>query len=111
MVGPITTFAETTTDPVGGSVSFFFTQGILGVLVVILAFVLVKIYNGREKDRTDHKIEVANLQKEKEALMEARRLDAVEARTETNSVLPGISQSLQYISGKIETVQTPRRKR
>lgn len=112
-MGPLTTFAAEAADPVSYSIGYFFTQGILGILVVILAIVLVKIYNSREKERTDHSLEVKGLQKEKEALIEARRLDAVEARTETNSVLPGISQSLQFISGKIETVQTPpaRRKR
>jgi hypothetical protein len=104
-------FFAQATDPIGGATSTFLGQGILGAIIVVLAVVLVIIYRSREKERTDHNIEIKTLQKEKEALMEARRLDAVEARTETNSVLPGISQSLQYISGKIETVQQPRRKR
>lgn len=109
----LTYFAETATvsDPATSAASYFFTQGILGVLVVILGFVCIKLYNSREQERKDNNVIVGNLQKEKEALMEARRLDVVESLNDNKSVLPGISQSLQYISGKIETVQKPVRKR
>ncbi len=71
--------------------TYLFTQGVLGVACLVLGIVCVKLYNKTER-----------LEKEKTELLEARRLDAVETRTQVTSVLPGISQSLQNISDKIE---------
>lgn len=97
--------AQPTNDVIPGVTNYFFTQGILGIIVIVLTIVIVKIYNSREKERIDHQIETKALQKEKESLMEARRVDAVETRTEVTSILPGIAQSLLHISDKIEAVQ------
>jgi len=74
-----------------GVATYLLTQGILGVVALVEGVVIMKLYAKTER-----------LEKEKADLMEARRLDAVETRTDVTSVLPGISQSLQNISDKIE---------
>lgn len=79
--------------------TYFFTQGILGVVVLVLGIVVIRLYAKTER-----------LEKEKGDLQEARRLDAVESRTEVTSLLPGISQSLQNISDKIEISKEGRRR-
>lgn len=71
--------------------SFLLGQGILGVAVLVEGIVIMRLYNKTER-----------LEKEKSDIQELRRLDAVETRNDVTSVLPGISQSLQNISDKIE---------
>lgn len=80
--------------------SYFLSQGVLGAVVLVLGVVVTRLYNKIEK-----------LEKDKDELQEARRLDAVESRTEVTSLLPGISQSLQNISDKIEISKEARRRR
>lgn len=80
--------------------TYLFTQGILGVVVLVLGFVCLKLYAKTER-----------LEKEKTDLMELRRVDAVETRTDVTSLLPGISQSLQNISDKIEISKNARKGR
>lgn len=79
--------------------SYFLSQGVLGAVVLVLGVVVIRLYNKIEK-----------LEKDKDELQEARRLDAVESRTEVTSLLPGISQSLQNISDKIEISKQSRRR-
>lgn len=74
-----------------GAATYLLTQGVLGVVALVLGAVILKLYAKTESQ-----------QKRIDELQESRRLDAVEVRTEVTSVLPGISQSLQNISDKIE---------
>lgn len=71
--------------------TYLLTQGILGVVTLVEAIVITKIYSELKQERS-----------KVDAIQEARRLDAVETRNDVTSVLPGISQSLQNISDKIE---------
>lgn len=82
-----------------GVSSYFLTQGVLGVVVLVEAGVILKLYSKTEQ-----------LQKDKSDLQEARRLDAVEVRTDVTSVLPGIAESLKNISDKIEISKQSRRR-
>lgn len=82
----------------GDVTTYFLTQGVLGVIVLVLSVVITRLYN-----------KVERIEKEKDALQEARRLDALQVRTEVTSILPGISQSLQNISDKIEISKQRRR--
>lgn len=74
-------------------------QGTLGAVAGIFFW----LYLQERKDKN-------SLQKSKDDLMEARRLDAAETRKDVTDVLPGISQSLETISSKIEIIQSRRRK-
>lgn len=80
--------------------SYLLSQGVLGLAVLVLGIVVIRLYNKIER-----------MEKEKDDLQEARRLDAVASRTEVTSMLPGISQSLQNISDKIEISKNARSRR
>lgn len=73
-----------------GIINFFFTQGILGVVCLIEGLVIRSIYS-----------ELKNEREKNNALQEARRIDAIEARDQVTSVLPVIQQSLTNITDKI----------
>lgn len=68
----------------GDAITYFFTQGILGVIVVVLALVVVKLYN------------------ENKALQEARRLDAEKNLRETHEIIGGVSTNMRILTEKIE---------
>lgn len=74
-------------------------QGAFGVVAALFFWLYLQ-------ERKEHK----ETRKEKDVLQEARRLDAVETRTDVTSVLPGISQALQNISDKIEISRSSKRK-
>ncbi len=79
-----------TDGAVNGIIDGFLQQGVLGLVILVEGYVIVKLYNKTE-----------SLQKEKDELMEARRLDAKETTEKVTNVLPGISQSLQFIYDKL----------
>ena len=64
--------------------TYFFTQGVLGVIVVVLALVVMKLYN------------------ENKALHEARRLDAEKNLREAHEVMGGVSTNMRILTEKIE---------
>lgn len=71
--------------------TYFFTQGILGVVVIVLGIVCMKLYNKNER-----------LEKEKTAILEAWRDETREEGRVQIEVLKGNSQSLFYLADKIE---------
>lgn len=77
-----------------GVVTYLFTQGILGVLVIMLCGVVVKLYNKTER-----------LEKEKSDILEARRLDYKEVTKELIEVVQSNSQNYAVLSEKIEVVK------
>lgn len=76
-----------------------FKQGIVGLMAGIFFWLYLQ-------ERKDKNI----LQKSKDDVMEARRLDAAESRKDVTDVLPGISKSLETITGKVEIIQSRRHK-
>lgn len=95
-------------DPSAGLTSYLFTQGVLGFAVFVLGWVCIKLYNSRENDRTAHALEVKQLQKEKEDIIEARRVESNTTTKEVLSVLQSNSQSNTLLASKIETVKGDR---
>lgn len=75
------------------------TQGGLG----LIAGVFLWLYLLERKEHKDTRNKV-------DALQEARRLDAVETRTDVTDMLPVISQSLLNIGDKIEIAKESRRR-
>lgn len=69
----------------------------------LMAGTFLWLYLSERKEHKDTRKEVATLQ-------EARRLDAVETRTDVTQVLSGISQSLGNIYDKIEISKEVQRK-
>lgn len=76
-----------------------FKQGILGVVAGIFFW----LYRQERQEKIQ-------LQKSKDDLMEARRLDAAESRKDVTDVLPGIAKSLETITEKIVTTRGRRTK-
>lgn len=66
--------------------------GFAGVAVVAEALVIIKLYN-------DNK----SLQSQKDALQEARRLDAKEGLDKVSAPLSSISQTISLIYDKLQT--------
>lgn len=84
-----------------GVTSYLFTQGVLGVAVIVLGIVV--IYQQKKIDKKDEKLEL---------LYEARILDNKNHSTDyrdmakdNQEVLQGNSQSILLLGSKIETVK------
>lgn len=76
-----------------------FKQGTMGLAAGIFFWLYLQ-------ERSDKK----KVQDSKDALMEARRLDAAESRRDVTDVLPGLKQSIDTLSSKIEVGKSGRRK-
>lgn len=71
--------------------TYLLTQGVLGVAVIALAFVVGKLYNKTER-----------LEKDKSDLAEARRLDDKEMIERITAVVQDNTQSNRILAEKIE---------
>lgn len=88
-------------DPTTGTANFLLTQGVLGVAVLVLGWVCVKLYNKAEKLQADNNA----LQKEKEVIIEARRVESVQTVTDYKDIVQSNSQSNALLIAKIEAVK------
>lgn len=93
------------TDPLNGVTSYYFTQGVLGFTVVVLAFVIWYLfrYFTAKIDAKDLKIEA--LQNARLLDAEKHTLDYREMAKNDQAVLLGNSQANQLLSAKIEAVK------
>ena len=82
------------TDPSNSIGNYFFTQGVLGVVLVALGIAFIYYYRTTQKklDEKDAKIL---------EVMEARRADVAETTKEVTGVLSSNSQAMQILSEKI----------
>jgi hypothetical protein len=89
-------------DPTTSTANYLLTQGVLGVAVLVLGWVCVKLYNKAEK------LQEANnaLQKEKEVIIEARRVESVQTVTDYKDIVRDNTQTNALLAGKIEAVKT-----
>lgn len=71
--------------------TYLFTQGVLGIAVLILGVVIIRLYNKTEKQ-----------QLRIEELQELRLTDTKEMTKDITDVLQGNSQNLRVLSEKIE---------
>ena len=84
-----------------GITTYLFTQGVLGITCVALGWVCIKLYNKNERLQ----IEKDALQKEKQDIIEARRLESVQTTKEMMEVLQTNSQNAALLAAKIEAVK------
>lgn len=75
-----------------GISNYLLTQGVLGVMVLIESYIIIKFYN-----------KIEQLEKEKYAIGESRRIDDKATLKEVTSVLQENSQSNYVLAAKIET--------
>lgn len=71
--------------------TYLLTQGVLGVAVLVLGYVVAKLYNKTER-----------LEKEKTDLMEARRVDTIQTLEKVTEVMQTNSQTNRLLAEKIE---------
>ena len=90
------------TDPATNAVSFYFTQGVLGVTVIVLALVIRFLfsYYTKKVDEKDLKIEL--LQNARLDDNKTHTLDYREMAKNDQIVLSGNSQANELLAGKIE---------
>lgn len=103
-------FADATTavDPISNTAGYYFTQGVLGVTVVVLAIVIRYIfkYYTDKLDVKDTKIEALNA-----ALLDQNNKHADDYREMAKNdqiVLSGNSQANELLAAKIEAVKGQR---
>ncbi len=87
-----------------GIINYLFTQGVLGVALVIVGWICIKLYNKTERLQAEKDA----IQKEKEAIIEARRLESVQTVTDYKDIVQGNSQSNALLASKIEAVREPK---
>lgn len=83
------------------AVSYLLTQGVLGFACLILGWVVIKLYNKTEKLQAEKDL----LQREKEALIEARRLDSVQSVKDYATIVQDNTQTNALLGAKIEAVK------
>jgi hypothetical protein len=79
----------------GDATTFYFTQGVLGVTVVVLLYICAKLYNSREADRKEWRTEVKELN-------DLRLQDGRDVSEKVIGVMDNTSQNLRILSEKIE---------
>lgn len=97
------------TVPANDPVSFYFTQGVLGVTVIVLALVIRFLfsYYTKKVDEKDAEIKALNT-----ALLANERTHTVDYREmakNDQTVLLGNAQAQELLAGKIEIVKQGRR--
>lgn len=98
-------FIADTTDPVSSATGYYFTQGVLGISVVVLALVIrygFKYYTGKldEKDAEIKALNAARLVDNDKHADDYR-----EMAKNDQTVLLGNAQASQLLAGKIEAVK------
>ena len=99
-------FAQTTaSDPAASALGYYFTQGVLGITVIVLALVIRFLFSYYTK-KVDQKDEIIySLQN---ARLEDNKIHATDYREMAKNdqiVLSGNSQANELLAGKIETVR------
>ena len=89
-------------DPSQGVTTFLFTQGVLGIACIVLGWVCIKLYNKNEKLQAEKDA----LQREKQDIIEARRVESNATTKEVLEVLQSNSQSNTLLATKIEAVKS-----
>ena len=97
--------AATTSDPATSAIGYYFTQGVLGVTVIVLALVirfLFSYYTKKvdEKDAIIYALQNARLEDNK-----IHAADYREMAKNDQMVLSGNSQANELLAGKIEAVR------
>lgn len=88
-------------DPTGGVFNYLFTQGVLGIVVVILLFVCNKLYNKADRLQAEKDV----LTKEVIDLTDARRIDDKATTTQVLNALSESSQTYRLVAEKIESAK------
>lgn len=93
------------TDPATSAAGYYFTQGVLGVTVVVLALVIRFMfkYYTTKLDEKDQKIDL--LQNARLDDNKTHTTDYREMAKNDQTVMSGITQAQELLAGKIEAVK------
>lgn len=97
------TFAATA--PANDPVSFYFTQGVLGVTVIVLALVIRFLFSYYTKKIDEKDAEIKALNVARIADSDKHTLDYREMAKNDQTVLLGNAQAQELLAGKIEAVK------
>ena len=75
--------------------AYLLTQGSLGLGVLVLGFVVNKLYNSRETDRKEWREEIKQLNL---LLLQS----SIDSRKEVTELTQGISRNMELLSAKIQ---------
>ena len=97
--------AATTADPASSAVGYYFTQGVLGVTVIVLALVIRFLFSYYTKkiDAKDEKIDLLQ-----NARLEDNKIHTIDYREMAKNdqiILQGNSQTSELLAAKIETTK------
>lgn len=98
-------FAQTASDPAASAVSYYFTQGVLGVTVIVLALVIRFLFSYYTKKVDDKDAEIRLLNNARFEDNKAHVLDYREMAKTDQQILQGNSQTNELLAGKIEAVR------
>lgn len=88
-------------EPITDGVSnFYLSQGVLGASCLVLMIVAVMLWRAREKDRLDHKVELAAKDALINELQEQRLEEALAGRDSLKSFQTTLDAFLQAVRGK-----------
>lgn len=98
-------FAATSADPATSALGYYFTQGVLGVTVIVLALVIRFLFSYYTKkiDEKDAKIDL--LQNARLDDNKTHTTDYREMAKNDQTVLLGNAQASELLAGKIESVR------
>jgi len=98
-------FAATATDPASTAIGYYFTQGVLGVTVIVLSLVIRFLFSYYTKkiDEKDTKIDL--LQGARLDDNKTHTIDYREMAKNDQVVLSGNAQANELLASKIEAVK------
>lgn len=99
-------FASTTaSDPANNVFSYYFTQGVLGITVIILILTVRFMFTYYNKKLDDKDLKIEALQNARLDDNKTHTVDYREMAKNDQAVLLGVAQSQELLSGKIEAVK------
>lgn len=101
-------FAAVTTDPASSAISYYFTQGVLGVTVIVLALVIRFLFSYYTKKVDEKDVIIYTLQNARLDDNKIHTIDYREMAKNDQVVLSGNSQANELLAAKIEAVKGQR---
>lgn len=98
-------FAATNADPASSAIGYYFTQGVLGVTVIVLALVIRFLFRYYTKKIDEKDLKIDLLQNARLDDNKTHTTDYREMAKNDQAVLLGNAQSNELLAGKIEAVK------
>lgn len=93
------------TDPVTSAAGYYFTQGVLGVTVVVLALVIRFLFSYYTKKIDEKDLKIDLLQNARLEDNKTHTVDYREMAKNDQTVMQGIAQNQELLGAKIEAVK------